>query len=79
MLSNQNISARTYEVLHAAYDEINATLLEGKLPQTIGGGIGHGAGAHQAEVAARVGFGQAHGGQPFAAGHFGQVDGFQRG
>lgn len=32
MLTNQNISARTYEVLHAAYDEINSTLLEGKLP-----------------------------------------------
>lgn len=35
MTSNQNISARTYEVLHAAFDHFNDELFEGRLPPAI--------------------------------------------
>lgn len=35
MNSNQNISARTYEVLHAAFDHFNEELFDGRLPPAI--------------------------------------------
>lgn len=35
MIPNQNISARTYEVLHAAFDHFNGELFDGSLPPAI--------------------------------------------